>query len=282
MTVIEMSDATPPEASGGQVAVSLRRAHSRIGLQAESWSGQLHTGVDLGTATCVLTVVDDTGEAVWVDTNATAALRDGVVVDFTAAVAAVRTLKRDAEAALGVELEHAATAYPPCVGEADSRACRFVLESAGFDQIAMLDEVSAANRTLGIRDGAVVDVGGGSTGVGVFSGGELRALDDRAGGGYHLDLIVAGAMGISVPEAERLKHESPETVTTVLRPGIERVAESIRDLTTGWEALDVHLAGGALMLPGMDSTLAARLGRSVHAYPHALLITPLGIARSAP
>ena len=52
-------------------------------------------------------------------------------------------------------------------------------------------------------------------------------------------------------------------------------------LTAGAEDLPLHLAGGALMLPGADDVLATRLERTVVTYPHALLITPLGIARSA-
>lgn len=259
----------------------LEEAFRRVGSPRAEWSGPLRTGIDLGTATCVLTVVDAAGLPVWVDFHATAALRDGVVVDFTAAAAAVSMLKQRAEQALGVPLDTAATAYPPCVGEADSRACRFVLEAAGFAEVALIDEVSAANRTLGVRDGVVVDVGGGSTGVGVFSGGDLVALDDRPGGGHHLDLILAGALNIDLTEAERLKREHADHHRVVLRPGVERIAESIRAMTAGWEHLELHLAGGALMLPGAAEIIARYLGRPVRSYPRALLITPLGIARYA-
>ncbi|HEY3650665.1 MAG TPA: ethanolamine utilization protein EutJ [Streptosporangiaceae bacterium] len=260
----------------------LRRAHDRFRDRAPSWKGPLRTGIDLGTATCVITVVDQAGEPVWIDSHATAALREGVVVDFAAAGAAVRKLKGDAEAVLGEELPTAATAYPPCIGEADSRACRFVLESAGFEEVALIDEVSAANLTLGVDEGAVVDVGGGSTGVGVFRNGRLRALDDRAGGGHHLDLILAGALHVELAEAERIKRDTPAEIAGVLKPGVERIAESIRSLTAGWESLEVHLAGGALMLPGAAETISKYLSRPVRSYPHALLITPLGIARFAP
>jgi ethanolamine utilization protein EutJ len=65
-------------------------------------------------------------------------------------------------------------------------------------------------------------------------------------------------------------------------PGLQRIAESVRAMTRGVEHLPVHLAGGALMIPGADAVLAAWLERPVVTYPHALLITPLGIARSAP
>lgn len=267
--------------SADKVARTLEEAHQRIRCARTDYSGELRTGIDLGTATCVITVVDAAGAPVWIDFDRTAAIRDGVVVDFAAAAAAVRELKASAEAELGVELATAATAFPPCIGEADSRACRFVLEGAGFDEVILVDEVSAANETLQVTDGVVVDVGGGSTGVGVFEVGRLSALDDRPGGGHHLDLILAGALGVTVEEAEERKRAGSDDHLAILRPGIERIGASIRDLTRGAEHLELHLAGGALMLAGADTTLSTYLGRSVRAYPHALLITPLGIARYA-
>ena len=263
------------------VADTLAETAARLRSVRPDHTGELRTGVDLGTATCVLVVVDETGAPVWVDAHPTAAIRDGVVVDFAAATAAVRTLKRAAEAALGTELRNAATAFPPCIGEADSRACRFVVEGAGFDRVTLIDEVSAANLTLEVTDGVVVDVGGGSTGVGVFEGGELRALDDRPGGGHHLDLILAGALALPLDDAEQRKREGAEDYSAILRPGFERIGASIRAMTVGAEHLEVHLAGGALMIPGADAIIGRYLGRPVRSYPHALFITPLGIARYA-
>lgn len=260
----------------------LDRASACLRTVRLNHEGDLRTGVDLGTATCVITVVDASGEPVWIDFHRTAAVRDGVVVDFAAAAAAVRTLKADAEAALGgTELISAATAFPPCIGETDSRACRFVVEAAGFTDVALIDEVTAANSTLGITDGVVVDVGGGSTGVGAFKSGRLRTLDDRPGGGHHLDLILAGALGVPLEQAEELKRQGQDNYSPILRPGLERIAESIRAMTPGSEHLEVHLAGGALMVPGAANIIGKYLGRPVRAYPHALLITPLGIARYA-
>jgi ethanolamine utilization protein EutJ len=115
----------------------------------------------------------------------------------------------------------------------------------------------------------------------VFRGGELVALDDRPGGGHHLDLVLAGALGIPLEEAEPYKRAHPVEAFGVLVPGLQRVAENVRALTAGAEDLPLHLAGGALMLPGAEDVLATRLGRTVVTYPHALLITPVGIARAA-
>lgn len=240
-----------------------------------------HVGVDLGTATCVIVVLDDDGLPVWLDSHPSGALADGVVVDFARAVNAVRGLKERAEEALGRELHSAATAFPPCVGEAESRACRFVLEGAGFTDVILCDEVSAARRTLDITDGVIVDVGGGSTGVGVFRDGGLVAIDDRPGGGHHLDLIVAGALQVDLAVAEKVKRTRPDECFSALIPGLERIAESVKALSLGAEDLEVHLAGGALMIPGADKVISRYLQRPVVSYPHADLITPIGIARHA-
>ncbi|MBM7365383.1 ethanolamine utilization protein EutJ [Gordonia hydrophobica] len=259
----------------------LRAAGSLSDNAAAQVSGPVRTGIDLGTATCVLVTIDEEGAPVWIDATPTAAIRDGVVVDFAEAAAATTRLRARAEERLQRELTTAATCYPPCVGEAESRACRFVLEAAGFEEVSLIDEVSAANLALGVRDGVVVDVGGGSTGVGVFRNGSLELLDDRPGGGHHLDLILSGAFGIDQDEAERRKREGSDgEFLSILRPGFERIAQNIADLTRGADDLDVHLAGGALMYPGADSVIAAFLDRTVHSYPNANLITPLGIARS--
>jgi ethanolamine utilization protein EutJ len=142
--------------------------------------------------------------------------------------------------------------------------------------------VTAAQRTLDVRDGVVVDVGGGSTGVGVFRGGRLVTLDDRPGGGHHLDLILAGALGLSTSEAEEHKRTHPGQALPILVPGLQRIAESVRLLTPDAADLPLHPAGGALMIPGACDVLAKYLERKVMTYSHALLITPLGIARSAP
>lgn len=244
--------------------------------------GPLRVGVDLGTASCVLVVLNEFDEPLWVDSHPSGALRDGVVVDFAAATTAVRLLKERAEEAFGTTMDSVATAYPPCVPVHDAKACGYVCEAAGFADVVLVDEVTAAQRTLRVCDGVVVDVGGGSTGVGVFRSGRLQSLDDRAGGGHHLDLILAGALGLSIEDAETRKRERSAEALPILVPGLQRIAESIRAMTSDAEDLPLHLAGGALMITGADAVLAKYLERKVMSYPHALLITPIGIARSAP
>jgi ethanolamine utilization protein EutJ len=259
----------------------LERASRRHDSPAGVWDGELRCGLDLGTATIVLVMIDDGDEPVYVESAPAQVVRDGVVVDFLGAVEVVTKLRNDAEQALGLPIAGAATAYPPGVGRHERRACQFVLERAGLDCLNLLDEVSAANAVLKLQDGVVVDVGGGSTGVGILVGGELVEVGDLPGGGHHLDLILAGALHRSVEDAERLKRERGAEYLEILRPGFERVATSIARLTAGYEGLVIHLVGGALMVPGAGEVVAEFLERPVVEYPDALFITPFGIARSA-
>lgn len=261
-----------------QVEVFLARAASRLRQPAEGLVGGLRFGIDLGTATIVLTAIDEAGTPVYWDFMRASVVRDGVVVDFQGAVQAVAQLKRVAEAALRHTIDEAATAHPPAVPLSDCRACAYVLQQAGIECRKLVDEVTAANAVLAVRNGAVIDVGGGSTGVGVFAGGKLRSLSDRAGGGHHLDLILAGALRIPVEEAESRKREQGAEVLAVLRPGIERIAASIGLQCANVCPGVVHLAGGALQIPGADAIIEHYLGWEVKSYLHADLITPFGIA----
>jgi ethanolamine utilization protein EutJ len=258
----------------------LTTAAARLRAPAPATGGDLRCGIDLGTATVVLTVVDGRDQPVYLDQVQAEAVRDGVVVDFAAAAAAVRQLRERAEAELATELTSAATAYPPGISEADARACRYVLEQAGLDCRALVDEVSAAQALLGLDDGAIADVGGGSTGVGVYRGGELVSLGDRPGGGHHLNLILAGGLGVPVAEAERLKRTHAADYTVVLKPGIERIADNIGRLLGPRPDGPVHLVGGALMCPGAGRIVSRYLDHPVVEHPHALLVTPFGIALS--
>lgn len=240
----------------------------------------LRFGIDLGTATVVLAAVGADGRPAYYDQVAAGVVRDGVVVDFAGAVAAVRQLVAGAEAELGAAVTEAATAYPPGVGEAESRACRYVLEQAGVDCRALVDEVSAAHRLLRVFDGVIADVGGGSTGVGVYRDGELVSLGDLPGGGHHLNLILAGALSIDEAAAEELKRAAGGQYLSVLAPGIERIADNIMRLMGPARRGSIHLVGGALMYPGAAAIVARYTGAPVEEHRYALLVTPFGIALS--
>lgn len=270
----------PRASSGGDVRSFLRAAVARLRNPSAERRAPLSFGVDLGTATIVITAIDADRRPVFWNFAPCAAVRDGVVVNFAEAVAAVRALASEAAKALGEDVVAAASAFPPGVAEAEARACRYVLENAGVICRRLVDEVSAAQALLQIRNGAIVDVGGGSTGVGVVENGNIVSLSDAPGGGHHLDLIVAGALGVSVEEAERRKRQGELGLSDILRPGIERIASSIGKQAGSRLVETVHLVGGALRVPGAPEIVSDYLGVRAVGYPHSELVTPFGIAMS--
>jgi len=267
-----------PSATDRFLAAAVRRWRA----PAPRWAGSLRAGVDLGTATVVFAVVDSAGEPVYLDWMAAGVVRDGVVIDFQGAVEAVLELRAGAERWLGTSIAAAGAAYPPGVGIEESRACRYVLEGAGLDCAVLVDEVAAALALLRVDEAVVVDVGGGSTGVGIVRQGRMVAVGDLPGGGHHLDLILAGGLHISIEEAERLKRTRGGDYLHLLRPGIERVAANVKRLSATQPALPVHLVGGALKIPGAGEVVAGHLHRPVVEYEHAEFVTPFGIALSMP
>ena len=264
----------------GGAAAFLHDAACRFRKAREDRRAPLSFGVDLGTATIVVTVVDAARRPVYWDCVPCEAVRDGVVVNFAEAAAAVRKLAKTASGALAEEFAEAASAFPPGVSEAEARACRYVLENAGVACRGLVDEVTAAQALMNIRDGAIVDVGGGSTGVGVVKNGQLVALSDAPGGGHHLDLILAGALRIPIEEAERRKRAGDVDFTSILRPGIERIASSIARQVSPRMIEKVHLVGGAVRVPDSAAIISNFIGMPTIAYPHSELVTPFGIAMS--
>jgi len=258
----------------------LEEAAGTFRTPAETYDSVSSFGIDLGTATIVLTAIDRQRRPVFWDSLPCQAVRDGVVVNFDDAVIAVKELKTAATAALQHEISSAATAFPPGVPAAEARACRYVLENAGITCRSLVDEVSAAQALLQLTEGAIVDVGGGSTGVGVVVDGAIVALSDEPGGGHHLDLILAGALGIAIEDAEERKRRGHEDYSQILRPGLERIANSIVRQIGEHPVRSIHLVGGAVRVPHAATIVAAFSGIETRAYPHSELVTPFGIAMS--
>jgi len=271
---------TPQPPVSLEATAFLEEAARTFRSPACSSDSTLSFGIDLGTATIVLTAIDQQRRPVYWDSLPCQAVRDGVVVNFGDAVAAVKQLKIAATAALQQEISAAATAFPPGVPLAEARACRYVLENAGVTCRNLVDEVTAAQALLQLTEGAIVDVGGGSTGVGVVVDGAIVALDDEPGGGHHLDLILAGALGIAIEEAEERKRRGDQDYSHILRPGVERIASSIVRQIGDHPVRSIHLVGGAVRVPHAASIVAAFSEIATWAYPHSELVTPFGIAMS--
>ena len=86
--------------------------------------GELHVGVDLGTAYLVLVVLDENNQPILGEYQFAQVVRDGLVVDFIGAVDRLREMKARVERRLGRELTHAASGYPPGVPEAERQIGR--------------------------------------------------------------------------------------------------------------------------------------------------------------
>ena len=155
-------------------------------------------------------------------------------------------------------------------------------------------------------DVALIDMGGGTTSVGVFAGGHLAHVDAVAVGGNHVTTDIARGLTTRLSDAERLKtlhgtciasasdereslavpqvgdeHEQPNYLpkshlVRIIRPRVEEILELIRDrlAAAGFAAhagRRLVLTGGASQLTGMPE--AARRILS----PQVRIGRPLGI-----
>ncbi|GAA4903925.1 ethanolamine utilization protein EutJ [Tessaracoccus lubricantis] len=244
----------------------------------------IRVGVDLGTAFSVVMVTAEDGTPLAAATQFADVVRDGVVWDFAGAQAVIRELRSRVEAATGRTLTQGAVTIPPAVGTADHRAHRYVLEGAGIDCAAVVDETTAANAVLGITDGAVVDIGGGTTGVAILRDGEVVDTIDEPTGGTHLSLVIAGALKIPVAEAEKRKvrKAEQEALLPLVHPTLEKISTIVRSAVADHDIDVIHLVGGTAAFLGIADIMADITGIRTEVAPEPMLVTPLGVASFAP
>lgn len=244
--------------------------------------GKLYTGVDLGTASIVLCVVDEENNVIAGAFERCNVVRDGIIVDFVKAVAIVRKLKEQLEKVVGESLDFAAGAIPPGVSEGSSKIVRNVLETVGFQALKIVDEPTAASELLGITEGAVVDIGGGTTGISILKGGEVTKTYDEATGGHHMNLVISGSYNLPYDEAEKLKcsSENEREVYQVVLPVIEKMASIVKKFLDGESVDQVYLVGGGSTLKGFEKYFESTLGINTIKPYNPMLVTPMGIALS--
>ena len=249
-------------------------------LPSGVYRGTVHVGVDLGTAYTVLVVLDENFQPIAGEYQFAQVTRDGLVVDFVGAVDLLRTMKAKVEKKLGFTLTSAASGYPPGVPQAEVRATANVLYGAGLECTGLIDEPTAANNVLKIRDGAVVDVGGGTTGIAIFKDGEVVYTADEPTGGTHFSLVIAGATGTSFEEAETLKKNPNEQTRLfpIIRPVMEKVGSIVNRHIQGYQVDRLYLVGGTCAYPGMDKVVQEYTGIETFLPGNPLFVTPLGIA----
>ncbi|NMC02514.1 MAG: ethanolamine utilization protein EutJ, partial [Chloroflexi bacterium] len=242
------------------------------------YRGPVHVGVDLGTAYTTLFVLDEAYRPLIGAYRFAEVVRDGLVVDFAGATQLLRELKREVEGRLGFELTSAATTYPPGVPQVEVRATRYVVESAGLECTGVVDEPTAANAVLQVTNGAVVDIGGGTTGIAILKDGEVIYTADEPTGGTHFTLVLAGAQHLSFEEAEALKINpamQPQLFPMV-RPVMEKVATIIARHIAGYTVERLYLVGGTSAFQGIDEVIAAITGVRTFVPTNPLFVTPLG------
>lgn len=239
-----------------------------------------YTGVDLGTAYVVLAVLDDQYRPVAGMTQFADVVRDGMVVDYIGAVDIVQSMKTKLEEKLNHELEFASAAIPPGTNLLDGGAIRNVVQSAGFILSNLSDEPTAANEVLQIKNGAVVDIGGGTTGISIFKDGEVVAVEDEPTGGTHFSLVLSGAYKIPFEEAEKMKMDpkAHKKILPILTPTIEKVASIISRNIAGHEVDHIVLVGGTACLTGIEKIIQQRTGITTVKPANPMFVTPLGIA----
>ncbi|MEK6220720.1 MAG: ethanolamine utilization protein EutJ [Chloroflexota bacterium] len=246
----------------------------------DPYKGDLHVGADLGTAYLTLVVLDQDCQPLAGEYQFAEVARDGLVVDFIGAVDLLTEMKARVEKRLGRELTHAATGYPPGVPQVEVRATANVLEAVGMTCTALVDEPSAANAIFKLKDGVIVDVGGGTTGVAVIQDGEVVYTADETTGGTHYSLVIAGAQDIPFAAAEKQKTNPAEQarLLPIIRPVMEKVASIVKRHISGYDVQNITLVGGSSSFPGMAETVTEYTGIAAWVPPHSAFPTPLGMA----
>ncbi|WP_035293922.1 MULTISPECIES: ethanolamine utilization protein EutJ [Clostridiaceae] len=245
-------------------------------------SSVYYTGVDLGTACIVLAVLDENYKPVAGAYRYADVVRDGMVVDYIGAVRIVRELKQEIEEKLNTELIYAAAAIPPGTDALDSGAIKNVVQAAGFELTNLLDEPTAANAVLKIQNGAVVDIGGGTTGISVLKDGKVVYVVDEPTGGTHFSLVIAGAYGMPFNEADKFKRDNKnhKEILPVLKPVVEKVSTIISKYIKDYDVNEISLVGGTCCLTGIEEIIQKKTGVYTHKPKNPMFVTPLGIALS--
>lgn len=243
-------------------------------------SSVYYTGVDLGTAYIVLAVLDENYQPVAGAYRFASVVKDGMVVDYIGAIRIVKELKQEIEEKLGTELIYAAAALPPGTDTLDSGAIKNVVQAAGFEITNILDEPTAANAVLKIKDGAIIDIGGGTTGIAILKDGKVIYVADEPTGGTHFSLVISGAYKMSFDEADVYKRDfkNHRELIPVIRPVIEKVSTIISRHISKYSVKELYLVGGTCCLEGIEDIIAKQTKLPTYKPQNPMFVTPLGIA----
>jgi len=246
--------------------------------------GELRVGVDLGTANIVAAVLDSEDNPVAGRIRRAEVVKDGLVVDFVGARTIVSNMIEELEGQIGRPLRYASCAVPPGTTPADCKSTKYVVESGGLEVSDVFGEPQAAAKVLGIIDGAVVDIGGGTTGISVIRDGEEIYTADEPTGGTHFTLVISGHYNIPFEEAEDIKLDmsNQAKLFPILHPVMEKVASIIERHVSCFDIDMIYLVGGTSALKGLRDVVEKEVGVKTYIPNHPLYVTPLGIALLCP
>ena len=239
--------------------------------------GPLRVGIDLGTADVVALAVDHAGEPVGAFLEWADVVRDGVVLDYWGAIEIVKRLMAQMRHRIGREITSAVAAYPPGT---DPYSSINVLQAAGLRVDAVVDEPSSVAMLLNIEEGAVVDIGGGTTGISVVLEGRIVKTADEPTGGRHVTLTIAGNRHIPFEEAEILKRStaSPQ-LQAIAMPVFEKMTDIVRTHIATFDVPAIYLTGGTCCFPGVEELFRREFpGKEIVLPSEPLFLTPLAIA----
>ena len=260
---------------------------SKLINQPDRWNfagaQRFYAGIDLGTYKTIAIIIDESGMPRAACMRRTEVARSGLIVDYVGALNTTRDLMEEMRKHCPVPIEQGATSFPPQTEYANLKTTTHILEGVGLEVLNVLDEPTAANQVLKIDNGAIVDVGGGTTGIAVITEKEVIYTNDEATGGVHLSLVLAGHHKISYEEAEDIKIDRRHNreVLSIVRPVIEKIASIAATYLKDFDNLDkVCLVGGTCELDGFVDIVADNIGLETFRPAVPQLITPFGIALS--
>lgn len=242
--------------------------------------GKLRLGIDLGTSDIVSMVLNEDNQPVAVCLEWADVVRDGIVLNFHGATTIVRRQLAELQNKLGVTFDAVNTSYPPGT---DPRISVNVLEAAGLEVEEVIDEPSAVASLLELDRAAVVDIGGGTTGIAVLKKGKVIYSGDEPTGGRHVTLTIAGSNSLSMEGAEELKITKGKEVWPIVRPVFEKMADIVRQHITNHDVRALYLSGGSCALPGVRDLFQHEFPKHTVVLPdNPIFLTPLAIAAYQP
>ena len=262
------------------------KIHKMLNL-SENWdfsgSEALYAGVDIGTYKVCVIVVDEKGVPRASAMRPARVVKSGLIVDYVGALDIVREMMTEIRFHSHEPIEKGSTSYPPKTEPGNIDTTKYILEGAELDVVNVLDEPTAANLVLEIKNGAIVDVGGGTTGVAIIRDGITVYSCDEATGGVHMSLVLAGSMKISFDEAEEIKADSKRNreIFPVVRPVIDKISSIIGSCLSDYdEVVEICMVGGTCELDGLTEVVGKNLGLRTFRPEFPQVITPYGIALS--